>query len=81
MDINPYLYKLFDIQAVPTIVYIPDIIKNNSHATIGKDNVTILSWIGDVALKYILEQFKLERPFDPILNRYIDNVKTQDGDK
>lgn len=81
VDINPILYKLFNILDVPTVVYTPDIIKTISHATIDTKNAITLSWIGDVALRYILEKFLLERPFDPLLNQYIDKLNSLEGDK
>lgn len=81
VDINPQLYKLFDIQVVPTVVYVTDIIKNNLQAITSPDNVIVLSWIGDVALPYVVNKFLLERPFDPLLNLYITKFNAQDGDK
>lgn len=81
VDINPQLYKLFDIQVVPTVVYVPDIIKNNLQTITSPDNLIVLSWIGDVALPYVVKKFLLERPFDPRLNLYITKFNAQDGGK
>lgn len=71
VDINPNLYRQFGINIVPTVVYIPDVIKINFCDTHEKDSAKILSWIGDVSLLYVLKQFQRERPFDSILKKYI----------
>ena len=81
VEINPNLYKLFNIQDVPTVVYVPNIINTFSHTKIDSKDAITLSWIGDISLHYVLEQFLLERPFDPLLNNYLDKLNTLDCDK
>lgn len=82
VDINPNLYKLYNIRVVPTVVYTPTIINTESHLASDKESDITLMWEGDVALPYVLEIFQKERPFDTILSSYISSqkmVKTKDG--
>lgn len=75
VDINPNLFRLFGIEAVPAIVYSPQPEVIASCGLPALPEIDFLLWYGDVAPTYVLEQFQQARPDDPILVDLSERVK------
>ncbi len=67
VDISPNLFRVFGIEQVPAVVYVPD---PEQLATCGLNPLPdkdYYVWYGDLAPSYVLEQFLPLRPEDGIL--------------
>ena len=74
VDISPNLYRIFGIDRVPALVYVPDPAQIASCGVSPMPDKDFFVWYGDLAPSYVLEQIRQLRPDDETLRAIIGKV-------
>ena len=74
VDISPNLYRMFGIDQVPGLVYVPDPAQIASCGVSPMPDKDFFVWYGDLAPSYVLEQIRQLRPEDATLRAIIGQV-------
>lgn len=74
VDISPNLYRIFGIESVPAMVYVPNPTLIASCGMSPMEEHGYFVWYGDLAPAYVLEQIQKLRPDDQILSDILRRV-------
>ena len=75
VDINPNLFRMFGIERVPALVYVPEPAAIISCGQSAMPEEDYFVWYGDLAPSYVLEQFSQLRPDDHRLLSLLGKVR------
>ena len=75
VDINPNLFRMFGIERVPALVYVPDPTAIASCGQSAMPEEDFLIWYGDLAPSYVFDQFSQLRPADMRLTSILGQVR------
>ena len=74
VDINPNLFRVFGIERVPAVVYVPNPEQVASCGLSPMPEKDFFIWYGDLAPAYVLKQIQKLRPDDLMLHSIIGKV-------
>lgn len=74
VDISPNLFRVFGIERVPAVVYVPDPLQLASCGLLPLPDKDFYVWYGDLPPSYVLERFREHRPADMTLSTILRQV-------